>query len=81
MKEARFITLSRKCNIYRPVDELGGETSTVYEPAYINTSQIESMFFSGLTVITMVSGDKIEVLEAPQTIITAILVDQINIED
>lgn len=64
-----FIKLNQKNTIERQ-GAYGWEPHCVYEPVFISADHIESMFFAGLTSIKMCSGERIEVRETPEEIIT-----------
>ncbi|MEX0554021.1 hypothetical protein AB3X32_12010 [Klebsiella grimontii] len=66
-----FLNLSQKATIGRQ-GKYGWEQETVYEPVFVAADHIISMFFAGLTVLKMTSGERIEVKETPEEI-TAML--------
>ncbi|QDX29521.1 hypothetical protein [Dickeya poaceiphila] len=49
---------------------IDGQERIEYEPIYIQPSHIESFFSAGRTVLRMTSGDRIEVKETPEYIIS-----------
>ncbi|MEH4241292.1 hypothetical protein [Klebsiella michiganensis] len=63
-----FLNLSQKATIGRQ-GKYGWEQETVYEPVFVAADHIISMFFAGLTVLKMTSGERIEVKETPEEII------------
>ncbi|WP_368762520.1 hypothetical protein [Klebsiella michiganensis] len=64
----KFIKLSQKTTIERQ-GKYGREYETVYEPVFVAADHIISMFFAGLTILKMTSGERIEVKETPEEII------------
>ena len=58
MSKPIFIELSQQFQVERRVDAPWEyETDTVYEPVWVNTGNIESMSWSGVTRVKMISGD------------------------
>ena len=47
----------------------GWESETVYEPVFVAAGHIASMYFAGLTILKMTSGERIDVKETPEEII------------
>ena len=47
----------------------GWEPETVYEPVFVAAGHIVSMYFAGLTILKMTSGERIDVKETPEEII------------
>lgn len=66
-----FLNLSQKATIGRQ-GKYGWEQETVYEPVFVAADHIISMYFAGLTVIKMSSGESIEVKETLEEIIAMI---------
>ncbi|WP_313020973.1 flagellar FlbD family protein [Atlantibacter hermannii] len=67
-----FITLTQQCSVWQPENSItGGREKTVREPVYINPDHIESLFFAGVTIVKMVSGERFNVYETPDAIIQA----------
>ncbi|HBX1774613.1 TPA: hypothetical protein MHQ02_02615 [Klebsiella pneumoniae subsp. pneumoniae] len=64
----KFIKLSQKVTIDRQ-GEYGWEPETVYEPVFVVAEHIVSMYFAGLTILKMTSGERIDVKETPEKII------------
>ncbi|MGE0970104.1 hypothetical protein ACQFN5_09570 [Klebsiella sp. WOUb02] len=62
-----FLKLSQKATIERQ-REYGWEPETVYEPVFVATEHIVSMYFVGLTILKMTSGEHIDVKETPEEI-------------
>ncbi|GEM_PF-1833314 len=83
----KFITLSQKCTIWQPANTItGGEDKIIYEPVHVNSERIETIYFAGLTVLKMVSGERIEVTESFEEIQAMIesgnrLCDEVDIPD
>ncbi|MBO2025513.1 hypothetical protein J4733_07750 [Klebsiella pneumoniae] len=42
---------------------------TVDEPVFVAAGHIASMYFAGLTILKMISGERIDVKETPEEII------------
>ncbi|HCD2036995.1 TPA: hypothetical protein NBJ69_004828 [Klebsiella pneumoniae] len=63
-----FLKLSQKVTVKRQ-GEYGWEPETVYEPVLVAAEHIVSMFFAGVTVLKMTSGERIDVKETPEEII------------
>lgn len=63
-----IIKLNQVCRIQAA--GIDGEERTEYEPIYIQRCHIESFFSAGRTVLKMTSGDRIEVKETPEEIIS-----------
>lgn len=66
-----LVKLSQQCCVERQ-GKYGWEADTVVEDVWVNPAYIESMSWSGVTVIKMQSGDKISVTEHMQSIIKSI---------
>ncbi|EPY4769137.1 hypothetical protein ACXDIJ_000315 [Klebsiella quasipneumoniae] len=64
-----FLKLSQKVTVERQ-GEYGWEPETVYEPVFVAAGHIVSMYFAGLTILTMTSGKSLEVREPPEKIIS-----------
>lgn len=64
----KFIKLSQKATIERQ-GMYGWETETVYEPVFVVADHIVSMYFAGITILKMTSGERIDVKETPEEII------------
>lgn len=67
----KFIKLSQKVTIERQ-GNYGWEPETVYEPVFVASEHIVSMYFAGLTILKMSSGERIEVKETPEEIVELI---------
>ncbi|QLA34977.1 hypothetical protein [Klebsiella pneumoniae] len=63
-----FLKLSQKVTVERQ-GEYGWEPETVYEPVFVAAEHIVSMYFAGLTILEMTSGERIDVKETPEEII------------
>ena len=63
-----FLKLSQKVTVERQ-GEYGWEPETVYEPVFVAAEHIVSMYFAGLTILKMISGERIDVKETPEEII------------
>lgn len=68
-----FLKLAQKVVVQRQGVH-GWESETVYEPVFVTADHIISMFFAGITILKMTSGERIEVKETPEEI-TAMLVE------
>lgn len=66
-----FIKLNQKVTIERQ-GNYGWEPETVYEPVFVASEHIVSMYFAGLTILKMSSGERIEVKETPEEIVELI---------
>lgn len=66
-----FLKLAQKV-VVQHQGEYGWESETVYEPVFVAADHIISMFFAGITILKMTSGERIEVKETPEEI-TAML--------
>ena len=66
-----FIKLNQKVTIERQ-GNYGWEPETVYEPLFVATEHIVSMYFAGLTTLKMTTGERIEVRETPEEIVALI---------
>lgn len=66
-----FIKLNQKVAIERQ-GNYGWEPETVYEPVFVASEHIVSMYFAGLTILKMSSGERIEVKETPEEIVELI---------
>ena len=63
-----FLKLGQKVTVERQ-GEYGWEPETVYEPMFVAAEHIVSMYFAGLTILKMISGERIDVKETPEEII------------
>ncbi|HBQ6716706.1 TPA: hypothetical protein L8N93_000110 [Klebsiella quasipneumoniae subsp. similipneumoniae] len=63
-----FLKLSQKVTVERQ-GEYGWEPETVYEPVFVAAEHIVSMYFAGLTILKMTSGERIDVKETTEEII------------
>lgn len=63
-----FLKLAQKV-VVQHQGAYGWESDTVYEPVFVAADHIISMFFAGLTVLKMTSGERIDVKETPEEII------------
>lgn len=73
------IKLNQVCRIHAA--GVDGEERVEYEPIYIQPSHIESFYSfcsSGRTVLKMASGDRMEVKETPEYIISHMPCDIFN---
>ncbi|HHB8215397.1 TPA: hypothetical protein ACN9I9_001646 [Klebsiella pneumoniae] len=68
-----FLKLTQKIVVQRQ-GAYGWEPETVYEPVFVAAEHIVSMYFAGLTILKMTSGERIAVKETPEEII-AMLTD------
>ncbi|HDG9830353.1 TPA: hypothetical protein PGG69_000334 [Raoultella ornithinolytica] len=66
-----FLKLAQKV-VVQHQGAYGWESETVYEPVFVAADHIISMFFAGITILKMTSGERIEVKETPEEI-TAML--------
>ncbi|HBX8243157.1 TPA: hypothetical protein MIH45_26915 [Klebsiella pneumoniae] len=66
-----FLKLSQKVTVERQ-GEYGWEPETVYEPVFIAAEHIVSMYFVGLTILKMTSGERIDVKETTEEIFAMI---------
>lgn len=64
----KFIKLSQRGTVERQ-GKYGWEPETVYEPVFVAAGHIVSMFFAGVTILKMTSGERIDVKETPEEII------------
>ncbi|HIH4338161.1 hypothetical protein [Klebsiella oxytoca] len=63
-----FLKLAQKV-VVQHQSAYGWDSETVYEPVFVAADHIISMFFAGLTVLKMTSGERIDVKETPEEII------------
>ncbi|EPD1509043.1 MULTISPECIES: hypothetical protein [Klebsiella pneumoniae complex] len=63
-----FLKLTQKIVVQRQ-GAYGWEPETVYEPVFVAAGHIVSMYFAGLTILKMTSGERIDVKETPEEII------------
>ncbi|QLP46790.1 hypothetical protein [Klebsiella michiganensis] len=68
-----FLKLTQKI-VVQHQGAYGWEPETVYEPVFVAAGHIVSMYFAGLTILKMTSGERIEVKETPEEI-TAMLAE------
>ncbi|MGP6809406.1 hypothetical protein ACTZRB_05075 [Klebsiella pneumoniae] len=68
-----FLKLTQKSTVERQ-GKYGWVPETVYEPVFVAGDHIASMYFAGLTILKMTSGERIDVKETPEEII-AMLTD------
>ena len=68
-----FLKLTQKSTVERQ-DKYGCVPETVCEPVFVAAGHIVSMFFAGVTILKMTSGERIDVKETPEEII-AMLTD------
>lgn len=68
-----FLKLAQKV-VVQHQGAYGWESETVYEPVFVAAGHIVSMFFAGVTILKMTSGERIDVKETPEEII-AMLTD------
>lgn len=66
-----FIKLNQTATIERQ-GKYGRVPETVYEPVFVAAEHIVSMYFAGLTTLKMTTGERIEVTETPEEIMTLI---------
>ncbi|EJK8055644.1 hypothetical protein COO49_24855 [Klebsiella pneumoniae] len=66
-----FLKLSQKVTVERQ-GEYGWEPETVYEPVFVAAEHIVSMYFAGLTILKMTSGERIDVKETTEEIFSMI---------
>ncbi|HIF0469125.1 hypothetical protein [Klebsiella pneumoniae] len=66
-----FLKLSQKVTVERQ-GEYGWEPETVYEPVFVAAGHIVSMYFAGLTILKMTSGERIDVKETTEEIFAMI---------
>ncbi|EMF8385221.1 TPA: hypothetical protein L9G47_002082 [Klebsiella quasipneumoniae] len=66
-----FLKLSQKVTVERQ-GEYGWEPETVYEPVFVAAEHIVSMYFAGLTILKMTSGERIDVKETTEEIFAMI---------
>ncbi|EPL9836465.1 TPA: hypothetical protein QH255_003938 [Klebsiella pneumoniae subsp. pneumoniae] len=64
----KFIKLTQKI-VVQHQGAYGWEPETVYEPVFVAAEHIVSMYFAGLTILKMTSGERIDVKETPEEII------------
>ncbi|HGP3896863.1 TPA: hypothetical protein ACXRWD_002516 [Klebsiella variicola subsp. variicola] len=62
-----FLKLAQKV-VVQHQGAYGWESETVYEPVFVAADHIISMFFAGITILKMTSGERIEVKETPEEI-------------
>lgn len=63
-----FLKLTQKSTVERQ-GKYGWEPETVYDPVFVAAGHIVSMFFAGVTILKMTSGERIDVKETPEEII------------
>ncbi|MCJ1872375.1 flagellar FlbD family protein [Klebsiella quasipneumoniae] len=63
-----FLKLSQKVTIERQ-GKYGRVPETVDEPVFVAADHIVSMYFAGVTILKMTSGERIDVKETPEEII------------
>ncbi|HBT4786581.1 TPA: hypothetical protein MB364_001921 [Klebsiella variicola subsp. variicola] len=63
-----FLKLTQKI-VVQHQGAYGWEPETVYEPVFVAAGHIVSMFFAGVTILKMTSGERIDVKETPEEII------------
>lgn len=63
-----FLKLTQKI-VVQHQGAYGWEPETVYEPVFVAAGHIVSMYFAGLTILKMTSGERIDVKETPEEII------------
>lgn len=66
-----IIKLSQQCTVEKQ-GKHGWEPETVFEPIYIFVEHIETLAPAGITYIKMRSGERIQVKETPEEIISLI---------
>ncbi|HDY9328356.1 hypothetical protein ACY0I5_19975 [Klebsiella pneumoniae] len=66
-----FLKLSQKVTVERQ-GEYGWEPETIYEPVFVAAEHIVSMYFAGLTILKMTSGERIDVKETTEEIFAMI---------
>lgn len=66
-----FLKLSQKVTVERQ-GEYGWEPEAVYEPVFVAAEHIVSMYFAGLTILKMTSGERIDVKETTEEIFAMI---------
>lgn len=64
----KFIKLSQRGTVERQ-GKYGWVPETVYEPVFVAAGHIVSMYFAGVTILKMTSGERIDVKETPEEII------------
>ncbi|MEC6147510.1 hypothetical protein [Klebsiella pneumoniae] len=64
----KFIKLSQRGTIERQ-GKYGWVPEAVYEPVFVAADHIASMYFAGVTILKMTSGERIDVKETPEEII------------
>lgn len=67
----KIIKLSQQCTIEKQ-GKYGWDPETVFEPIYIFVDHIETLTPAGITYIKMRSGERIQVKETPEEIISMI---------
>lgn len=68
-----FIKLTMQCSIYQPPSTSAIEnTRSAYEPLYVNSDNIETIFDAGITIVRMASGELFNVIEKPEAILALI---------
>lgn len=68
-----FLKLTQKSTVERQ-GKYGWVPETVDEPVFVAADHIVSMYFAGVTILKMTSGERIDVKETPEEII-AMLAD------
>lgn len=68
-----FLKLAQKV-VVQHQGAYGWESEAVYEPVFVAADHIISMFFAGITILKMTSGERIEVKETPEEIIAMLTV-------
>ncbi|TBO71578.1 hypothetical protein EXU18_14890 [Klebsiella pneumoniae] len=63
-----FLKLTQKI-VVQHQGAYGWELETVYEPVFVAAGHIVSMYFAGVTILKMTSGERIDVKETPEEII------------
>ena len=68
-----FIKLTMQCSIYQPPSTSTSErTRSAYEPIYVNSDNIETLYEAGITIVRMASGERNNVIEKPEAILALI---------
>lgn len=66
-----FLKLSQKVTVERQ-GEYGWEPETICEPVFVAAEHIVSMYFAGLTILKMTSGERVDVKETTEEIFAMI---------
>ncbi|HDZ0565368.1 TPA: hypothetical protein ACXGDT_002455 [Klebsiella pneumoniae] len=66
-----FLKLTQKI-VVQHQGAYGWEPETVYEPVFVAAEHIVSMYFAGLTILKMTSGERIDVKETTEEIFAMI---------